>query len=321
VTLAMLKLRPGDVIYARKGRYAGRVAVLTSAHRKGGQRLTGITTRRDPVTLTVTDFDEPPRVIGHIALPEEYAPDRSDYQREVAQRLERAEVQPYRRSEPAGGESGPVTHPVEDDPELAERLKAAQQAERVAREVDELRQRVGSRGQSIARDFDRVLRVLEGWGYVATLAALASVFVYEHRSPDAPPEPWYPSPLARRRWQEIARTSYELQDIEEEAGLTVHRPPDPTFVAVAYAWAAGEGFAEVVDAEELSGGDFVRTTKQLIDLLRQLAIVAPERATRQASQQAADALFRGVVAASSALEEETTATDDPEGSDGADPEG
>ena len=155
----------------------------------------------------------------------------------------------------------------------------------------------------------------------ATLAALASVFVYEHRSPDAPPEPWYPSPLARRRWQEIARTSYELQDIEEEAGLTVHRPPDPTFVAVAYAWAAGEGFAEVVDAEELSGGDFVRTTKQLIDLLRQLAIVAPERATRQASQQAADALFRGVVAASSALEEETTATDDPEGSDGADPEG
>ena len=358
VTLAMLKLRPGDVIYARKGRYAGRVAVLTSAHRKGGQRLTGITTRRDPVTLTVTDFDEPPRVIGHIALPEEYAPDRSDYQREVAQRLERAEVQPYRRSEPTGGESGPVTHPVEDDPELAERLKAAQQAERVAREVDELRQRVGSRGQSIARDFDRVLRVLEGWGYVdgwsltnagemlartfhesdllvvecvrrglldhldpATLAALASVFVYEHRSPDAPPEPWYPSPLARRRWQEIARTSYELQDIEEEAGLTVHRPPDPTFVAVAYAWAAGEGFAEVVDAEELSGGDFVRTTKQLIDLLRQLAIVAPERATRQASQQAADALFRGVVAASSALEEETTATDDPEGSDGADPEG
>ena len=60
----------------------------------------------------------------------------------------------------------PVTHPVEDDPELAERLKAAQQAERVAREVDELRQRVGSRGQSIARDFDRVLAVLQRWGYV-----------------------------------------------------------------------------------------------------------------------------------------------------------
>ena len=82
----------------------------------------------------------------------------------------------------------------------------------------------------------------------------------------------------------------------------MHRPPDPTFVAVAFAWAAGEGFAEVVEAEELSGGDFVRTMKQLIDLLRQLALVAPERTTRRAAEQAAEQLFRGVVAASSAVE-------------------
>jgi ATP-dependent RNA helicase HelY len=138
----------------------------------------------------------------------------------------------------------------------------------------------------------------------ATMAGLVSVFVYEHRSPEAPPTPWYPSPLARRRWESIAAISYELQDVEEEAGLAVHRPPDPTFVAVAYAWAAGEGFAEVVAAEELSGGDFVRTMKQLIDLLRQLAIVAPTKATRTAADQAAEQLFRGVVAASSAVEVE-----------------
>ena len=103
-------------------------------------------------------------------------------------------------------------------------------------------------------------------------------------------------------WQQIAALSYELQDIEEEAGLSVHRPPDPTFIAIAFAWAAGEGFAEVVEAEELSGGDFVRTTKQLIDLLRQLALVAPVAATRAAAEQAAEALFRGVVAASSSVE-------------------
>ena len=61
-------------------------------------------------------------------------------------------------------------------------------------------------------------------------------------------------------------------------------------------------FAEVVEAEELSGGDFVRTTKQLIDLLRQLALVAPVAATRAAAEHAAEALFRGVVAASSSVE-------------------
>jgi len=232
-----------------------------------------------------------------------------------------------------------MAHPVEDDPELDERLKAAAQAERVAREVEELRTRVRTRSQSVARDFDRVLRVLENWGYIdgwtltepgkilartfhecdllivecirqgllddlepAALAGLVSVFVYEHRSPEPAPLAWFPSPTVRKRWQRIAEISYELEEIEEEAGLSVHRPPDPTFVAVAFAWAAGEGFAEVVEAEELSGGDFVRTMKQLIDVLRQLSLVAPNRATRRAAEQAADQLFRGVVAASSSVE-------------------
>jgi ATP-dependent RNA helicase HelY len=90
----------------------------------------------------------------------------------------------------------------------------------------------------------------------------------------------------------------------------VHRAPDPTFAAVAFAWAAGEGFADVVSEEEMSGGDFVRTMKQLIDLVRQLALVAPEAATRRVAEQAADALFRGVVAASSTVE---VAGDDPQG--------
>jgi ATP-dependent RNA helicase HelY len=349
VSLAMMKLRPGDVIYAEKGRYVGRVAVMSTAHRKGGMRLTGITTRRDTVMLSSLDFTEPPKAIGKIELPADFAPNRHDFQREIAHRLEKAVVRPHSRQRRPLAEDQPLTHPVEDDPELDDRVKAAQQAERVAKEIDELRQRVRGRSQSIARDFDRVLRILDQWGYVdgwslteggemlartfhesdllvvecirqgllddldpASLAALTSVFVYEHRSPEAPPTPWYPSPLVRRRWQSIARISYEMQDAEEEAGLNVHRPPDPTFIAVAYAWAAGEGFAEVVEAEDMSGGDFVRTMKQLLDLLRQLAIVAPSRDTRSAAGQAADSLFRGVVEASSALEVEDP-SDDPQG--------
>jgi ATP-dependent RNA helicase HelY len=355
VTLALMKLRPGDVIYAEKGRYAGRVAVLSSAHRKGGVRVTGINTRRETVMLTALDFVDAPKSIGKIELPADFAPNRHDFQREVATRLEQADTAPHARSAAHWNEAQPFTHPVEDDPELDDRLKAAVQAERVAREVEELRQRVKGRSQSIARDFDRVLGVLEQWGYVKgwalteggdilartfhecdllvvecvrrglldgvdapTLAGLASVFVYEHRSPEPPPAPWYPSPAARRRWQSIAQLSYELQSIEEANALPVHRPPDPTFIAVAYAWAAGEGFAEVVSEEELSGGDFVRTMKQLIDLVRQLALVAPSRDTRRVAEQAADALFRGVVADSSALEieDETlpeSTRDDPQG--------
>ena len=269
-----------------------------------------------------------------------YAPNRQDFQREVALRLEQATTSSRPpRATATVDDTALLTHPVADDPDLDERLRLAAQAERVGREVEELRRQVRSRGQSVARDFDRVLRILDSWGYVdgwqltdagrilartfhecdllivealrqgmlddlepAHLAGLVSVFVYEHRSQEAPPAPWYSSAKVKRRWQQIAALSYELQDIEEEAGLSVHRPPDPTFIAIAFAWAAGEGFAEVVEAEELSGGDFVRTTKQLIDLLRQLALVAPVAATRAAAEQAAEALFRGVVAASSSVE-------------------
>ena len=348
IELALMKLRPGDVLYVEKGRYVGRVVVLASAHRKGGMRISGLTTRRDPIQLHELDFAEPPRAIGRIDLPSDFAPNRNDYQREVAARLERAEVLPHtkrgrvRAVEP--DDQLPYEHPVEADPDLAKRLKAASQAQRVARDIDELRQRMGGRSQTISRDFDRVLRILDSWGYIdgwsltdagqvlartfhecdlliveclrrglfddlepAELAALVSVFVYEHRSAEPPPPPWFPSPLARRRWHKIVGVSRDLHVVEDGAGLGLHRAPDPTFVAVAYAWAAGEGFAEVVEAEELSGGDFVRNVKQLIDLLRQLATVAPQATTRRSAERAAEQLFRGVVSASSAVEVDTGA--------------
>jgi ATP-dependent RNA helicase HelY len=209
----------------------------------------------------------------------------------------------------------------------------------VQREVDDLRTKVKGRSESLARRFDRVLRILEsggeleGWTLTdwgerlarlfhesdlliiesmrqgllddldpASLAGLVSVFTYEHRSPEPPPAPWFPSAKVRRRWLDIEALARELNAVEEEAGLTVTRPPDPTFLAVAIAWAAGEGFAEVVEDEELSGGDFVRNVKQLIDLLRQIADLAPSEATRHAAAAAHEQLFRGVVAASTAVD-------------------
>jgi hypothetical protein len=51
----------------------------------------------------------------------------------------------------------------------------------------------------------------------------------------------------------------------------------------------------------MTGGDFVRNVKQVIDLLRQLAVVAPTAPTRAAAEAAAHRLLRGVVAASAAV--------------------
>jgi ATP-dependent RNA helicase HelY len=126
------------------------------------------------------------------------------------------------------------------------------------------------------------------------------MLVYEHRSSDTPPAPWYSSDDVRSRARRLLAVSEDLRANERAVGLAEHRAPDPTFAAVAHAWVAGEGFAEVVGGDELTGGDFVRTVKQLIDLLRQLALIAPDPETRLAAAAAAEQAFRGVVADSSA---------------------
>jgi ATP-dependent RNA helicase HelY len=302
----------------------------------------GITPNRVQLPLSVQDFDTPPHVVGRIELPTPFAPNRQSFQREVARALERAKLSP--RDGASGrrvrvAEEALAGHSVTDDPDLSDRLRAAAQADRVGREVEDLRSKVKGRSESLGRRFDRVLRILDAggeldgwrlteWGErlarlfhecdlliveslrqgllddldAASLAGLVSVFTYEHRSTEPPPAPWFPSAKVRKRWLAIETLAKELNEVEEEAGLAMTRLPDPTFVAIAYAWAAGEGFAEVVEDEELSGGDFVRNIKQLIDLLRQLAEVAPSAGTRDAAASAHEQLFRGVVAASAALD-------------------
>lgn len=328
---SLIQLRPGDVVELDHPRHGGRALVISSAHRTDGVRVTLLTSRKTIVNVTAADLRTPLWTLGHVDLPQPYSPHRPQFQAEAARRLSRARLRPTRR----GSRDADLSrHPVEDDPDLLERLQAAQRGDRVERDLRELRKRSAGQERTVARRFDDVIALLNRWGHVEnwtltdagavlartfhesdllvaeavsrglldgfdaiSTAALASVFSYEHRSPDAPPPPWFPSSKVRRRWHDIEALSHKLAGEEERAGLTVHRSPDPTFLAVAYAWASGEGFAELVAEEELTGGDFVRTMRQLIDLLRQLAQVAPHRTTRQRCGEAADLLRRGVVAA------------------------
>jgi ATP-dependent RNA helicase HelY len=340
VAVGIARLRPGEVVHAAKGRYRGPVAVVATAHRKGGLRLTTVTKRADLLLLTADDFDDVPRPVGSIRLPAAFSPNRVEYRREVARSLGRARLVPTPRRQDGPDPAGP--HPIEADPDLRARMRSAGQAERLERELVELTGRVEGHNRSLARDFDRVLDVLSRRGYVetgaagggrwgltdagrvlsrvfhesdlliaeclhrglldgaaldaASMAALLSTFVYEHRSPDPAPPPWFPSSAVEGRWRRIRATSEELAADEASTGLAEHRPPDPGFAAAAYAWVAGEGLADVVSGEEVAGGDFVRTAKQLVDLARQIALVAPDPATRERAREVSELAFRGVVA-------------------------
>ncbi len=333
IAVGLARLRPGDVVHASKGRYSGPVAVVASAHRKGGMRLTTVTPRSDLLLLTADDFADVPRSLGTIRLPTVLSSNRAEYRREVARALAGAKL----RTVVARGRGALADgrHAVESDPDLDQRMRAAGQAERFEREVADLGARVEGHGQSLAREFDHVLDVLDRRGYVdarawaltdrglalsrlfhesdllvaecvlggvfdgldtASFAGLLSVFVYEHRSPEPAPPPWFPPGAVRERWRRIEATSEDLAADERSLGLAEHRPPDPGFVAAAHAWVAGEGLAEVVAEEELTGGDFVRTVKQLVDLARQVALVAPDPETRERARESAGRAYRGVVA-------------------------
>jgi ATP-dependent RNA helicase HelY len=339
IELALLRLRPGAVIHASKGKHHGPVAIVATAHRKGGLKLTTITPGGHALQLDGTDFVVPPEQLGSVVLPGVYSPNRNDYRSEVGRRIRQAKLAPRSRNGVADGPRAPRPgsglHPVDDDPDLKLRLRAAAHADRVRREISDLEARVHHRNATLAQEFDGVLAVLgdrglldvAGWRLTdagemlarvfhesdllvtesirgglldgvdaPTLAGLVSTFVYEHRAPDDPPPAWFPNRDARERYAAIERLSVDIAFQEQRHGLAVHRPPEPTFFAVAYAWVAGEGFAEVVADEDLTGGDFVRTVKQLVDLLGQIATVAPDPTTRATAQRAADACFRGVVA-------------------------
>jgi ATP-dependent RNA helicase HelY len=126
----------------------------------------------------------------------------------------------------------------------------------------------------------------------AELAALASVFVFEPRT-DFASVPEWPTGRLSDRWEDLELLWKELADQERAHRLTTTRRPDPGFGRLAFDWASGVDFDDL-PTRGMAPGDFVRVSRQLSDLLRQL------REMPGVSEEAAEALRsvdRGVVAA------------------------
>ena len=229
-----------------------------------------------------------------------------------------------------------VDHPVASCPDLDAHLQAAAERDRLRSRVVDLDRRLDERSSSLRRQFDQITTLLQQWGFVdgwkvtdrgrvlsrvfhesdllcaavvcdgilddldpASLAGLVSTLTYEHRSKEPPPAPWFPSREVEQRAKAIARLAVGLSKDQVALGLSPTRTPDPSFLALAHGWAAGGALDTVLADEDLSGGDFVRNVKTLIDLLRQVATVSPNAETRRTARSASDALFRGIVSASS----------------------
>lgn len=128
----------------------------------------------------------------------------------------------------------------------------------------------------------------------ASLAALVACITYEERRPDSAPVPSFPTAVIAKRFARLAKICSSVQRLERQRGLPQTRDLAGGFAAGTFAWANGAELVGLIDGR-MSGGDFVRNTRLVVDLLSQIATVAPDLTTRATARKAAETLRRGVV--------------------------
>jgi len=207
--------------------------------------------------------------------------------------------------------------------------RIAERADRLNRESDGLRARVENRTHVIAKTFDRICNVLTHLGYIEgekpleqgkilakiyaesdllltesirrgvlhnlsapELLSVASAMIYESRSAENY-APKMPHQNVANSLAAVAKIWVELEDIENEFDVKTQREPDFGFCYSAYRWANGHSLSSVLKGTDMTVGDFVRSIRQLIDLLTQIAGASEE--LRPVCREGIKRLDRGVI--------------------------
>jgi ATP-dependent RNA helicase HelY len=334
---ALASLRPGDVIFLPAVRRRGLAVVMGS--REG--RPTVLTQDRRYFRVSARDFDEPPRPVARIDLPRSGSARSARVRRDLAARLAALNVRPGRGRRPqwdpaaekraAELERQAASHPCHACPDRPEHERWATRASKLEHEVAALERRIRSRTETLGRQFDRVLAVLQELGYVqgfsltdkgnvlrriygegdilvveavsegllaglspSELAALVSTLVYESRE-RTPRRAEIPTGPLRSRYRGLSTLWSRIRGVEDSHQVELCRELDPGFMDTVFGWAEGKALEDVLVGSGLSAGDFVRSCKQLLDLLRQIEEVAgPDLAP--AIRAAHGAVNRSVVA-------------------------
>ncbi|MFC5177012.1 DEAD/DEAH box helicase [Nocardioides taihuensis] len=230
-------------------------------------------------------------------------------------------------------------HPCHQCPEREDHARWAERWFKLERDAATLKRRVEQRTNTIARQFDRVCEVLTRLEYLdgdkvtergshlrriysdvdllaaeslrqglwddldaSGLAAVLSILVFEARRPDDAHSPRLPGGPVKEAIAAMVRLWGDLDALEKEHHLDFLREPDLGFAWAAYRWAEGDDLDTVLNVTDLAAGDFVRWTKQLLDLTGQVADAAGPGPLRETAREAVRRLKRGVVAYSGLAE-------------------
>lgn len=154
----------------------------------------------------------------------------------------------------------------------------------------------------------------------AETAAFASIFVFEAREGptlrrqggrarhEPAQAPSFPTPTLEEAVTRARSLEGKIKSLEVRERLDLMRPLDPGFIPVVYDWAAGEDLSYISSTyPQYSAGDFVRSMKQVLDILRQMKEVSEDPLLQEKFSEAMNRIHRSIVAYASvvdAMEEE-----------------
>ena len=127
------------------------------------------------------------------------------------------------------------------------------------------------------------------------LAAVVACVVYQSRRSEGDIRPAVPGGPVEVAVDELFRTWAKLSDVERTHKLNPGPEPDAGLAWAIYRWAKGASLLTILTSNDVSAGDFVRWTRQVIDVLGQIQQAATDSSLTNIADLAASAIDRGVV--------------------------
>lgn len=129
----------------------------------------------------------------------------------------------------------------------------------------------------------------------AGMATMAACLVYEGRGEDSELEPKLPRGAFTEALIETEHIQQQLQEKQENYRLPKDQRLQLDMAWGVYRWATGAKLNDALKLTGLLAGDFIRWSKQIIDLLDQISVSADSQVA-QTSYEAIDLVKRGIVA-------------------------
>jgi ATP-dependent RNA helicase HelY len=291
-------LQPGAVI-----EFAAASHVLVNRSWGGGHpKMVLVDGEGRKLSIKYNDFPRSAFVVGNVTLPTPIRSSDDVYRREVADMLERFipeddPVPVFVSSDPDG---------VGGCPDLETHIGWADRAIRATRDADRLVRRLErSERNDVVDTFENIHSVLDALGYTSgwelsdrgtslrklyneldlllaesirrkvfdgltpeEFAAAASLFTFETRGAEDPAIPRLA--FATSIIEVVDGIRESVVAVERANGADEQRIPDPGLMEIIHGWGLGHDLEEIFDTDDIRAGDFVRSARQLLDLLRQI---------------------------------------------------